>query len=81
MNPGARTLTALFLTVSAACSTTEPAQQLPPAELLEIPAELPRPNVDTTEQIVERLLDTESQYDALRSRYIILIEWILPSPA
>ena len=71
----------LCLTVCAACSTVEPEDQLPPDYLMAEPEELARPNVETTEDIVERLLDAESKYDALRTRYIILIEWILPEPA
>ena len=69
----------LSLTACVACSTVNEAPaERPPDYLLKRAEPLPKPHVETTEDIVRRLIHAESEYEGLRSRHNVLVDWIAP---
>jgi hypothetical protein len=74
------TLTLLFLLVFGACSIIEVEDELPPDFLLEKAQPLPKPNVETTGDIISRLITAEAEYSILSERFNILIDWVSPLP-
>lgn len=66
--------TLLFLAVFASCSTAE--NVMPPEYLLERARPLPRPDVKTNRQLVERTLSSERSYDEVAARLNALIDWL-----
>lgn len=49
---------------------------MPPEYLLERARPLPRPDVKTNRQLVERTLSSERSYDEVAARLNALIDWL-----